>query len=141
MGEAGLEDSGGPGLVDLAGDVARLSGRLAEEQLALLVSEARQELRKAGAAVLAGGVGAALLASGAVLSTLTLVHLLHRATRLPLWACYGLAAGTAGAAGAGLLAAARAEAAAVRLPALPETAKALRENVAWLKEQLTPEAP
>jgi len=66
------------------------------------------------------------------------VHVLNKATRLPLWSCYGLVGGALGAAGAGLLAAGRREAEGVRLvPA--QTMEALKENVEWIKEQTTQE--
>ena len=121
----------------LLGGVVGEAEKLIGQQFALLKDEVRQELRKAAGAALSFGAGAGLLTAGGVLSTLALVHGLHQATRLPLWACYALAAGAAGAAGAGLLAAARRQAAGLQLPELPQTTAALKENLTWLKEQVT----
>jgi hypothetical protein len=108
------------------------------QQIGLLKSEVQEELHKAGGAALSYGAGAGLLAASGVLSTVMLVHLLHRATRLPLWTCYGIVAGAAGAAGIGLLARGQKLAADVQLPALPQTRAALKDNLTWLKEQMTP---
>ncbi len=124
---------------ELMGLLSRLvhdSEALLGQQAALLRSEARQELGKATeAAVLLGG-GAGLLAAGGVLSVAALVHLIHRSTRLPLGACYALVAAGLAAGGAGLLARGRRAATSVR-PDLPQSTAALKENLAWLKAQLT----
>jgi hypothetical protein len=60
-----------------------------------------------------------------------MVHGLHRSTRIPLWGCYGLVGGRwrrPGAAGAR-------RAAGIQL--VPrETIAVLREDVAWLKDQI-----
>jgi hypothetical protein len=82
------------------------------------------------------GAGAGLVATGGAFSAVALVHALHRATRLPLWGCYALMGALLGAAGAGFLADGRARASGVRLPP-PETTAALRENLEWLKEQVS----
>jgi hypothetical protein len=110
---------------------------LLRQQLALVGSEARQELGKATHAAVYLGAGTGLVAAGGVLSTLMLVHLLQRSSRLPRWACYGLVAGGLTAAGAGLVRAGRRSAATVRLD-LPQSAQGLQENLTWLREQLTP---
>jgi hypothetical protein len=111
---------------------------LVAQQVDLLRSEVRQELGEAKAAAASMGAGVGLVAAGGLLSTLMLVHALHKATGLPLWACYGLVGGAAGAAGAGLLAAGRKGAEGVRLLPPPRTARAVKENLTWLKEQVTP---
>ena len=119
------------------GDLLQNAQRLVRLQLDLLRAEAGQELQTAGLAVGAMAAGAGLLAAGGLLTIPMAVHLLHRVTRLPLWACYGLAAGACGAAGAGLIAHGRRQAGQVHLPALPESAAALQENLTWLKDQAT----
>lgn len=131
----------GTDLSGMLGEIANLVERLFGEQLHLFATELRQEARKAGGAALSFAAGAGLLAGGAALTIPALVHLLHRTTKLPLWSCYALVAGAAGTAGMGLLAAGRAQARQVRLTELPQTSAALKENVTWLKEQLTPAAP
>lgn len=140
MGKAESKTKAGAAADDvgaLVGEITDLAGDLARQQLSLLAAEVRQKVSEAGGAAAALAAGAGLLAAGGALSTVAVVHLLHESTRLPLWACYGLVAGVAGAAGLELLADARARAAAVRSPALPETTEALRENFTWLKEQLS----
>jgi hypothetical protein len=82
------------------------------------------------------GVGAGLAASGGMLTTLMLVHGLHRATGLPLWVCYGLVGGALGAAGAGFLSRASRQMSRVDLTDLPQSAQALKENLSWAKEQV-----
>jgi hypothetical protein len=106
-------------------------------QFDLLRSEVRQELRQARDAALSLGGGAAFIGTGGVLAAFAAVHALHRATRLPLWACYGAVGGLLGAAGAGLMAAGLHQAAGVRVVP-PQTLEALEENLAWIKDQATP---
>jgi hypothetical protein len=73
------------------------------------------------------------LGMAGLLSAHMLVHGLHRATRLPLWGCYGLIGGALGPVGIGLLDRAPRQARHIEL--VPQTAEALQENVAWLKQQ------
>jgi len=77
------------------------------------------------------------VATGGVLTTLMLVHGLQRATRLPLWGCYGLVGGAFGAFGAGLLVGGMRKASDVHLAAPPESLAALKENLAWIGDQAT----
>lgn len=123
-----------PALINaIASDAERLVG----QQLALLRAELREEFGEAVEAAIgvAGGVG--LIATGGMLSAVMLVHALNRATRWPLWACYGAVAGVLGASGAGLVAAGRRKAANVNLWPPPQSAAELKENVQWLKETMT----
>jgi Putative Actinobacterial Holin-X, holin superfamily III len=115
----------------VADDVGRLLGQHAD----LARAELHDGLGRVPAAAAAIGAGAGLVAAGGALGTLMLVHGLHRATRLPLWGCYGLVGGALAAAGCGLIAAGTRHAAGIRL--VPrETIAALREDVAWLKDQV-----
>jgi len=129
-----------PDLTTLVKEIIHDSEALIGQQLRLLRSEVREELDQAKDAALAIGAGAGLVATGGVLTALMAVHALHKATRLPLWGCYGLVGGLLGATGAGLLAVGRREAAGVQLAPPPRTTEALKENLAWLKEQTTQEA-
>ncbi len=124
-------------LPQLLGEVVRHSETLLSQQLEVFRAEAGQKVREAGGAALALAAGAGLCAAGGVLATAAAVHLLQRVTKLPLWANYALAAGAAGAAGAGLIAAGRRRAAQIQRPLLPQTAASLRDNVTWLRNQLT----
>jgi hypothetical protein len=121
----------------LLGEIVGHVERLAGQQVEMLKAELAQAAREAGGAAVMTGAGVGLLAVGGVLSTAAAVHLLHRATRLPLWACYGLAAGAAGAAGVGLVSTGRAKFGQLQGPLLPQSAASLRENVVWLRDQLT----
>jgi hypothetical protein len=115
----------------IAGDAERLLGQHA----ALARAELRDGLGRLPGVMAAIGAGAGLVATGGVLGTLMMVHGLHKATRIPLWGCYGLVGGALAAAGCGLIAAGARRAAGLRL--VPsETIAALREDVAWLKDQI-----
>jgi hypothetical protein len=96
----------------------------------LLKSELKQELAKARDAAVEVGVGVGAVAAGGALSTLALVHLLQRVTRLPLWACYGAVGGSLGLLGAGFLRAGVRRASDLSL--VP------RQTAEVLKEELTP---
>jgi hypothetical protein len=126
----------GPALTTLLKEIVNDSEALVGQQLRLLRSELRVEMAEAGAAALLLGTGAGLVATGGVFSAVALVHTLHRSTRLPLGSCYGLVGGLLGVAGFGLLAASRERARGLRLPP-PQTMEALRENLEWLKEQVS----
>jgi hypothetical protein len=129
-----------PDVPTLVKDVVDDTQRLLGQQMDLLRSEVRQGLERARSAAVSLGTGAGLTAAGGLLSTFMLVHGLNRATRLPLWACYGVVGGLLGAAGLRLLAVGRREAQGVRL--VPEqTVEALQENLSWLKDQANPAAP
>jgi hypothetical protein len=121
----------------LLGAIAQDAGRLVRQQLELARAEVGGELERAagGAACVAAGAG--MVATGGLMAGPMLVHLLHRTTGLPLWACYGAVGGGLVAGGAVLAKAGRDRIAGVKLPVLPETSSAARENVVWLTEQLT----
>ena len=139
----GLRDSGHD-VTLLAERTAHGGGRLRAGGLREALRVEQMEIgRQIGVEGLGGktaavqmGAGAGLLAAGGLLTTLMAVHLLHRSTGLPLWACYGLVGGTLGAAGAGLLTAGARQAGRVNL--VPEqSAAALKDNLAWIKQQVT----
>lgn len=125
----------GPDVTELLGAIAHDAGELIGQQVELLRAEVGRELGQLTRAATSMGVGAALAAAGGALGTLAVVHGLHRATRLPLWGCYGLVGGLLGGAGAYLLAEGRRAASGVDL--LPESREALRENLAWVGERMT----
>jgi hypothetical protein len=107
-------------------DVERLLG----QHLDLLKSELKEELTRARDAALGISAGAGAAAAGAALGTLMAVHLLHRVSRLPLWACYGAVGGSLGLLCAGLLRGGVKRAADLSL--VP------RQTAAVLREELTP---
>jgi len=122
----------------LLGSIVNDSKQLISQQVDLLRAEVGQEVRQAGTAVAECAGGGGLAAAGGLLSGFALAHLIHDVTRLPMWMCYGLAAGGLGAAGVALLRAGRNGLAELR--PLPQTTQALGENVEWLKQRLLPTA-
>jgi hypothetical protein len=122
-----------PHLDSLAKGILDDAQNLLTEHLELFRSEVKEELGKARIAALSLGTGAGLVALGGVLSALTVAHLLHRSTRLPLWSCYGIVSGLLGATGVGLLYNASRTIATVQLAPPPETARALQEDANWLR--------
>ena len=123
-----------PSVRELVSDVIADLDTLIGQHVTLLRSEVQQNIQNARDAALSFGTGAGLLAGGGVLATLAAVHGLHRLTRWPLWACYGVAAGAAAGAGLRLLGDARERAAHVTLaPSL--TAQTLKEDVTWLQSE------
>ena len=130
--------SSGDQFTALAESVIRDVEKLIAEHVDLLRAEVRQDLRRAGTAAASLGAGAGLAALGGVMGTLMVVHLLHGATRLPLWTCYGLVGGALGAGGAALLATGAREVAELARVA-PETTRAVKEDIAWAREQALPD--
>ena len=126
-----------PGFTELVDGIVTDAHQLISQHLDLLKQEIKQELLQVKSAAVSTGAGAGLVALGGILGTQMLVHWLHKSTGLPLWGCYGIVGGLLGAAGAGLLNQAGRQAARVRLASLPQTTEALKENLAWLKEQTT----
>jgi len=125
---------------DLLGRIVEDGGKLLGQQFELFRAEVEDELRRAVGAAAQTAAGGGLVAVAGFLSGMTLAHLVHRLTGLPLWASYGAAAGALGAAGAALIKAGGSALADVELLPPPQTAEAMKENLAWLKEQLTPAA-
>ncbi len=131
-------DRAGRELREMSGLVRAIAddaGRLARQHAELVRAELREGLGPAPAAAAALGAGIGLAAVGGMFGALMVVHGLNRATRLPLWGCYGLVGGAMAAAGYGLAASGVRRAAGVRI--VPrETIAALREDISWLKDQI-----
>jgi hypothetical protein len=124
-------------LATLIADAARDCASLFNQQVGLVQEEVGQEIRKAGIGVAEIAAGGGLAAAGGLLSGMMLAHLLHRLTKLPLWVCYGFVGGAISAASFSLLRDGQAKIADLHLLPPPESAKALQENVEWLKHQIT----
>lgn len=122
----------------ILGNIVIDSKQLISQQFDLFRAEVGQEVRQAGTAVAECAGGAGLAAAGGLLSGFALAHLIHDVTRLPMWVCYGLAAGGLSAAGVALLRAGREGLTSLR--PLPQTTEALGENLEWLKDRLIPVA-
>jgi Putative Actinobacterial Holin-X, holin superfamily III len=124
---------------ELVSDIISDAEKLIQQQFDLLRSEVQEELQKVKEASLSLGAGVVVVGVGGTLSSLMLVHFLHRHTRIPLWCCYGLVGGLLQAGGYGLITSGTKKAANVHLAPPPQTTEALKENVAWLKDQVTPD--
>lgn len=121
-------------LVDILGAIARDATRLAAQHGQLLREELREGLGHTAEAAATVGAGAGLVAVGGLLGSLMLAQGLSRATRLPLWGCYGIVGGLMGAIGVGLIGSGARRAATLKL--LPtETIAALRDDLQWIKNQ------
>jgi hypothetical protein len=132
--EAGADESNLPEIVVA---IARDAETLLAQHASLLRSELRGELRAAAEAAAALGAGAGLVTVGGLFGAFMLVHAIHRTTRLPLSSCYGLVGGLMATLGAALMATGTRRASALHL--VPrETIAALREDVAWVKDQIAP---
>jgi hypothetical protein len=121
-----------PGVVERLAPIAHDAERLVGLHAELLRSELRQSAAQAAPALASLGAGAGLAVAGGLLGSLAMVHALHRATRLPLWGCYGLVGGLLGAAGAGLVGSGVRQISEVSF--IPrETIATIKEDFEWVK--------
>lgn len=125
-----------PTLAQLLTGLMNDAKELLRQELALAKHEVRVELRKTMLAVMSLSIGAGIAAIGGLLLILMLVHLLHALTALPLWACYGIVGGLFAVVGVVLLVIGKNKLARIHL--VPqETVETMKENVQWIKEQVT----
>ena len=103
------------------------------QQLQLFRGEVKQEVRQLKSGIVSISIGAGIAAIGALTLVGMLVHLLAAKTEIPLWGCYGIVGGGLTVGGLILLLGGKKSVADVHLAPPPETAHALKENVAWLK--------
>ena len=121
---------------ELLGLIVHDTERLLDQHLDLVRTEIGRGLHDVPVAAVSIAAGAGLVATGGVLGSLMLVQGLYRSTRLPLWGCYGLVGGLMATLGAGLLTSGTRRAANIRL--MPhETLAVLREDVQWIKDQVS----
>jgi hypothetical protein len=126
-----------PSLTELLTGLVNDATALLRQEVALAKHEVRVELRDIMRAVMSLGIGVGLAAIGGWLLILMLVHLLHALTALPLWACYGIVGGLFAVVGGVLLVLGKQKMA--RLHVVPQhTVETMRENVQWIKQQVTP---
>jgi hypothetical protein len=105
------------------------------QELRLAKLEIGADVRRVKTAVTVLAIGGAILAVGAILLVLMLVHLLDALTDLPLWGAYGIVAGVMLAVGIGVLIAGKNKIQDVGfMPA--ETAEAIKEDVGWIKARV-----
>jgi hypothetical protein len=121
-----------PNVLERFGPIVHDAERLVGLHAELLRSELRQSAAQVTPALASLGAGAGLAVAGGLLGSLALVHALQRATRLPLWGCYGLVGGLLGAAGVGLLGSGARQVSGISL--IPrETIATLKEDLEWVK--------
>lgn len=108
---------------------------LAIQEFRLATHEFQEELGKAKMAAAFIAVGGVLGAVGSLLLILMLVHLLA-AAGLPLWASYGLVGLLTCAAGVALFLKAKAQVSDIHLMPI-RTVHTMKENVSWMKEEVT----
>jgi hypothetical protein len=109
---------------------------LAAQEVRLATHEVRQELGKAKSAAVSLAIGIGLVAVGGLLLILMLVHLLHALTDLPLWACYAIVGGAIAGTGAWLVIKAKTAVEGIHVVPI-RTLHTMKENVSWIKEEVT----
>lgn len=114
---AGLQTRAVPSWASLFTGIVDQAKELLLQEVALAKLEVRYELMKAKSAAVSIGIALAVLAIGAMLLALTLVHGLAAWSAIPLWGCYGIVGAVLTAIGAGSLASARSRA--VKLDVTP----------------------
>ena len=96
----------------------------------------QSELHKTKEAAMSFAIGAGIAVVGGFLLLFMLVYLLAALTTIPLWGCFGIVGILL--LGVGLVLLYRGNHAAEEIDAgLPQTARTLKENAQWLKEQTT----
>src|SRR5437879_4075042 len=88
---------------ELIADILIDIRKLVWQEIRLAKHEFRQGLRKTLTMLLSITTGVAFVMVGGLLFVFMLVHLINALTELPLWACYGIVAGTFAAIGIFLL--------------------------------------
>ena len=109
---------------------------LAAQEVRLATHEVRQELGKAKSAAVSLAIGIGLVAVGGLLLILMLVHLLQALTDLPLWACYAIVGGAIAGTGAWLVIKAKTAVEGIHVVPI-RTLHTMKENVSWIKEEVT----
>jgi hypothetical protein len=123
-------------LTSLAGKVVHDSEKLLGQQIDLFRAELGQEFHRVADSVVTVVVGVSLATGGIILIGFMLADLLQMLTDWPMWCGYGLIGGICIAGGLILVRFGRTRLARVQL--VPrQTAQAVKENVTWLKQQIT----
>jgi hypothetical protein len=117
----------------LLGEIVDDGQDLVRQQIELLRSEIKEELRQLRSATVMLCIGGAVAALGAVFLCVMLAEWIAAATTIPLWGAYGIVGGGLGLIGLGMLLGGRKTASDVHLAPPPLTARAFKENVEWLK--------
>lgn len=124
------------GIMDLFSGIVQDFKLLMQQEAQLLRDEIKLEMSKVGRAVSGFGIGAALAGVGGIFLLLMLVHGLHEWMGLSLWASYGLIGLIVASIGLAFIVKARALAGSVE-PMPRRTIYSMKENVQWIKENVT----
>jgi hypothetical protein len=109
---------------------------LIAQEIKLAKDEIWVELGKIKTAVLSVAIGIGLATVAGLLLIAMVVHLLQAVSQLPLWACYGIVGAALAGSAAILLWKAKANISDVHI-APQNTMATVKENGAWLREQVT----
>jgi hypothetical protein len=109
--------------------------RLLAQEIQLARHEMQHELGKVVKGAMHAGIAIMLALLASLFLLMTLVHLLHSYTGLPLWGCYGIVGLLSAAGGAALFARLITIGANLRLWPF-RTFYSLKEDAKWIKEQL-----
>jgi hypothetical protein len=119
---------------DLVKEILEDVQTLVSQHLQLFRQEVYEEIDQAKSRLVTVGVGAGMMGLAGVMSSHMAVHLVHRVTKLPLWASYGVVAGLLGGIGY-QLAAGRRLAGNGNQGLLPQTTAVIQEDLAWIQGQ------
>jgi uncharacterized membrane protein YqjE len=108
---------------------------LAIQEFRLATHEVQEELGKARTAVASLVIAIGLAVLGGLMLVLMVVYILA-AAGLPLWASYGLVGLVLGGSGFGLLVKAKTKAGEIHVVPT-RTVQTMKENVSWIKEEVT----
>ncbi|WP_254507253.1 phage holin family protein [Anatilimnocola floriformis] len=120
-----------PSLTQLLSGIITDAQELLRQQLAMLRTEMKEDVRRTKQALVALVCGLALASVGVTLLCFMAVYGLQAAFALPLWACFGIVGGLLAAAGGGAFYAAVIQFNAFN-PLPDESAQALKENLQWI---------
>lgn len=127
-----------PHPISIAALVTGLVGdlrRLVAQEIQLARHEMQHELGKVVKGALHAGIAMMLALVATLFLLMTLIHLLHFYSGLPLWACYGIVGLLAAIGGAVMFARVLTIGASLRLWPF-RTFYSLKEDAKWIKEQL-----
>ena len=122
-----------PSLTDLVSGIVSDAQTLLRQQVVMLRSEFKEDMRRTKEAAKYVGIGAGVAAVGGLFLVVSLVYLLHwlAAPHLPEWACWGIVGGVL--AVGGLIAMYVGKRIFESFNPLPDkTVNALQENVSWI---------
>jgi hypothetical protein len=129
-----------PSMTELVRGILDDAQQLIKQQVSMVRAEIRQDLNWTKQAVTSLAIGAGVAVLGVFLLCFMLVHLIHRLAggpdfaSVPLWACFGIVGALFTAVGAVLIVLGIQKFKSFN-PLPDESAKALEENVKWLKNQ------